>query len=151
VSRLFEKGPTRNFLQHLLEMTVAMFVGMGILAWPAHVLFDALGWHVMNEEIIPRTLVMATNMSIGMAVWMRIRGCHWRATWEMCLAMYLAFVPMYPLFWAGWISDTTVMVVGHVLMVPAMAVAMLFRLDMYTQTHHGHKHAPEPAREHVNS
>jgi hypothetical protein len=79
-----------------------------------------------------------------MAVWMRIRGCGWRPTWEMCLAMYLAFVPMYPLYWAGWVSGMTVMVVGHVLMVPAMAIAMLFRLDMYTQSHHGHRHAPAP-------
>jgi hypothetical protein len=150
VRRLFEKGPTRNFLLHLLEMTAAMFIGMGVLAWPAHVLFDALGWHAANEQIIPRTLVMATNMSIGMAVWMRVRGCHWRATGEMCLAMYLAFVPMYPLFLAGWISEGTVMVVGHVLMVPAMAVAMLFRLDMYTRSHHGHGHVRETDREHVN-
>jgi flagellar biosynthetic protein FliP len=137
--KIVVKGPVWNFLQHLLEMTVAMFVGMGVLAIPAELLFDALGWHVMNEQIVPRTLVMATNMSIGMVVWMRIRGCGWPAIAEMSLAMYLAFAVLYPFYWAGWLGEMGIMVIGHVLMVPAMVVAMLFRLTEYTGSHHAHK------------
>jgi flagellar biosynthetic protein FliP len=130
------RGPVWNFVQHLLEMTIAMFVGMFVLGMPAEMLFDGLGWTVMNESTVPSTLVMATTMSIGMAAWMRFRGCGWPAILEMSLAMFVPFVAMYPFYWTGLVSDMAVMMVGHILMVPAMVVAMLFRLDEYT---HGHK------------
>lgn len=126
------KGPAWSFVQHLLEMTVAMFAGMFLFGMPAKTLWNALGWTVLTDELVPATLLMATWMSLGMAIWMRIRGCRWRLVFEMCLAMYVPFVIMYPFFLAGLAGDMTVMMVGHVLMVPAMAVAMLFRKDEYT-------------------
>jgi hypothetical protein len=135
-------SPARHFVQHLLEMTAAMFIGMGLLAMPVRLLWDALGWEVMTENLVARTLVMATNMTIGMALWMRIRHHRWRPIAEMSLAMYLPFVVMYPFYFAGVAGTTGVMVVGHVLMVPAMAVVMLFRLDEYTVDHRAHKRAP---------
>jgi hypothetical protein len=137
--KIVRHGPAWNFIQHLLEMTIAMFVGMGVLAYPASLLFDALGWDVLNDELVPMTLVMATTMVIGMSVWMRIRGCRWGLVIEMAPAMYVPFVLMYPFYWGGLASETAVMVVGHVLMVPAMAVAMLFRLREYTMSHAEHK------------
>jgi hypothetical protein len=141
-------SPARHFIQHLLEMTAAMFIAMGVLAMPVRLLWEALGWDFMIENLVARTLVMATNMSIGMALWMRFRGHRWLPIFEMCLAMYVPFVIMYPFYFAGAVGVTGVMVVGHVLMVPAMAVVMLFRLDEYTVDHSKHKHAPEPeARE----
>jgi hypothetical protein len=132
-------SPARHFIQHLLEMTAAMFIGMGVLAMPVRLLWDALGWEFMTENLVARTLVMATNMTIGMALWMRIRRHRWRPIAEMSLAMYLPFVVMYPFYFAGVAGTTGVMVVGHVLMVPAMAVVMLFRLDEYTVDHRAHK------------
>jgi len=89
----------------------------------------------MIENLVARTLVMATNMTIGMVLWMKFRGHRWRPIAEMSLAMYLPFVIMYPFYFAGIAGSTGVMVVGHVLMVPAMAVVMLFRLDEYTADH----------------
>lgn len=140
------KGPAWNFIQHLIEMTIAMFVGMFALGIPAKLLFSELGWTVLNESTVPRTLLMATWMSIGMAAWMRIRGCGWPAILEMSLAMYVPFVAMYPFYFAGLVGSMAIMVVGHVLMVPAMVVAMLFRLKEYTGSHSHHGHA-EPAAE----
>jgi uncharacterized membrane protein len=137
------KGPTWNFVQHLLEMSIAMVVGMFALGLPLKALFDAVGWSFLNDYTVPMTLVMATTMSIGMAVWMRIRGCGWPAILEMSLAMYIPFVAMYPFYWAGLVSEMAIMVVGHVLMVPAMVVAMLFRLDEYTGSHAHHRHSEE--------
>ncbi|GAB3458145.1 hypothetical protein [Actinophytocola sediminis] len=133
--KIVVKGPVWNFVQHLLEMVVAMFVGMFALGMPAEMLFEALGWTSVTEDLVPATLLMATYMSLGMAAWMRVRGCGWPAVREMALAMYVPFLLMYPLYAAGWASSGAVMVVGHVLMVPAMVVAMLFRLDEYTGTH----------------
>jgi len=125
-----------RFVQHLLEMTIAMFAGMFVLGMPAKMLFGALGWTALTEATVPSTLVMATTMSLGMAAWMRVRGCGWPAIFEMSLAMYVPFVAMYPFYWAGLAGDMAVMMVGHILMVPAMVVAMLFRLDEYTGAHH---------------
>lgn len=142
--KIVVKGPTWNFVQHLLEMTIAMFVGMFAIGMPLQALFDAVGWSFMNDYTVPMTLVMATTMSLGMAIWMRIRGCGWPAILEMSLAMYVPFVAMYPFYWAGWVSEMAIMVVGHVLMVPAMVVAMLFRLDEYTGRHGAH-HKAAPA------
>jgi hypothetical protein len=141
VMRIGYKSPAWNFVQHLLEMTIAMFVGMFVLGMPAGMLIDALGWTALDETV-PRTLLMATYMSVGMAAWMRIRGCRWPAIVEMSVAMYVPFVIMYPFFWAGLVSDGAVMAVGHALMTPAMIVAMLFRLNEYT---HSHNHARELA------
>ncbi len=135
--KIVVKGPTWNFVQHLIEMTIAMFVGMFALGIPARMLFESLGWTVLTEQMVPRTLLMATYMTIGMVLWMRYRGCSWPAARDMGLAMYVPFVMMYPFHWAGLVSDMTVMVVGHVLMVPAMVVAMLLRRDEYTTCHGG--------------
>ncbi len=131
------RGPVWNFVQHLLEMTIAMFVGMFALGMPAKLLWDAVGWGVLNDAMVPRTLLMAAYMSIGMAAWMRFRGCSWPAIGEMSAAMFVPFVMMYPFYFAGWVSDMAIMVVGHVLMTPAMIVAMLFRIPEYTRSHHG--------------
>jgi flagellar biosynthetic protein FliP len=57
----------------------------------------------------------------------------------MCLAMYVPFLLMYPLYFTGLASESAVMMVGHILMTPAMVVAMLFRLGEYTTTHRHHK------------
>jgi len=132
------RGPVWNFVQHLVEMTIAMFAGMFVLGMPLKALFGALGWTVVNDATVPSTLVMATTMSAGMAAWMRFRGCGWPAILEMSLAMYIPFVVMYPFYWAGAVDSMAVMMVGHILMVPAMVVAMLFRLGEYTSGHHHH-------------
>jgi flagellar biosynthetic protein FliP len=124
-------------------MTIAMFVGMFALGMPAKMLWESLGWTAL-EATVPRTLLMATYMTIGMSTWMLIRRCSWPAIAEMSLAMFIPFVMMYPLYWAGWVNTTAVMVVGHVLMTPAMIVAMLLRKDEYTQTHQTHKKKQEP-------
>ncbi|MCT2584521.1 hypothetical protein [Actinophytocola gossypii] len=123
-------------------MTAAMFVGMFALGMPARMLWEWLGWTALTEDTVPRTLLMATYMTIGMSLWMRFRGCGWPAVRDMALAMFLPFVAMYPAYFAGWVTTTAVMVVGHVLMVPAMVVAMLLRVDEYTR---GHAHRPREA------
>jgi hypothetical protein len=70
-------------------------------------------------------LVMATDMAIGMALWMRIRG-HGRAgIVEMCATMYVAFLILLVPYWAGLIDGSTAITGGHVLMLPLMLASML--------------------------
>ncbi|GAA1771359.1 hypothetical protein [Agromyces humatus] len=115
-----------RFALHGLEMVIAMIVGMVVLdpVW-------AFAWPGLHENTVAQALVMATDMSIGMAVWMRVRGHGLPAIAEMSAAMYLSFLVLLPFLWAGVLSGMAFMTAGHVLMVPAMLIAMLRRRHEY--------------------
>jgi hypothetical protein len=117
---------TVRFVGHLLEMVVAMFVGMMALAplW-------SLAVPDLTEHAAAHAMVMATNMSVGMAVWMRIRRHSWPRIAEMSAAMYLPFVLLLAPYWLGTISGDVLMAGGHVLMPPLMVAAMLWRRSDY--------------------
>ena len=107
-----------RFTLHYVEMVVDMVVGMIVLGplWP-----DLPGGATVD------VLVMATNMSIGMAAWMRIRRHSWRGIAWMCASMYAAFALVLPPYWIGLIDAGTMMTAGHILMLPLMLVVMLRR------------------------
>jgi hypothetical protein len=110
-----------HLVRHYLEMVVAMLVGMVALGpvwslvWP--------GWTATTEVHV---LGMATNMAIGMAAWMAFRRHSPIAIVEMSAAMYLPFVVLLVPYWAGLIGAGVVFTAGHLLMLPAMAVPMLW-------------------------
>jgi hypothetical protein len=118
----------RTAIRHFLEMLVAMAVGMVVLGplWP----------DLPTDRVEVHTLVMATDMTVGMTALMLWRRHRPAAVVEMALAMYLPFVLLFPAYWAGWLSAAAVFVAGHVLMLPAMVLAMLRRPGEYTE-HHG--------------
>jgi hypothetical protein len=70
---------------------------------------------------------MATNMAAAMVVWMRFRGHRWVPVAEMAGAMYLPFLVLFPSLWVGVLSATGLRVLGHLLMLLAMAAVMLRR------------------------
>jgi flagellar biosynthetic protein FliP len=111
------RRPWLRFALHYVEMVVAMFVGMFALAplWPTLVSPAA------------EAMVMATNMAIGMSLWMKIRRHSWRHIVEMSAAMYLPFVALLVPYWLGVVSGPGLMMLGHILMFPAMLAAMLWR------------------------
>jgi hypothetical protein len=137
------KARTRSFVRHYLEMVAAMAVGMIALHPVAMFVLPALGWSAALSRPDLHTLVMATTMSIGMAVWMRYRAHRWRAVAEMSGAMYLPFLVLFVPLWTGAISGTTLSVAGHLLMLPAMLGVMLLRPDEYCA---GAASAPRPSR-----
>ncbi|EMY32321.1 hypothetical protein D477_020778 [Arthrobacter crystallopoietes BAB-32] len=128
-----------NFTRHYLEMVAAMIVGMVALAPVWNWLFDALGVAALFDRPDLGSLVMATNMTIAMSAWMKFRGHGWAPITEMAAAMYLPFIALFFPLWAGLIDGHTLMTLGHVLMLPAMALAMLLRRAEYTRPH-GHHH-----------
>ncbi|ROO86555.1 hypothetical protein EDD29_4128 [Actinocorallia herbida] len=123
-----------RFALHYLEMVLAMFAGMLLLG----MLRSALGVLDFSYERDPEPayLLMAFDMSVGMAAWMRFRGHGWPATLEMCAAMFLPAVPLFPLLWLDVIDGEGLMVAAHVAMFLLMLAAMLRRLDEYTHAHH---------------
>jgi peptidoglycan biosynthesis protein MviN/MurJ (putative lipid II flippase) len=73
--------PTRTFLRHLLEMTVAMVLGMVVLGMAFRQLHVALfgtgfddAWHKHTELAV---FAMAFNMTLPMVAWMHHRGHSW--------------------------------------------------------------------------
>ena len=115
-----------HFIRHYLEMVVAMLAGMLVLG-PV----EGLVWPALTARPDVGVMVMATNMSIGMAAWMRFRGHTWRGIAEMSASMYLPFAVLLVPFWAGAIGEHTMMTWGHLLMLPAMALVMLLRPSEY--------------------
>jgi hypothetical protein len=116
----------RHVVRHYLEMVVAMAVGMVVLGPVWSLIWPGLSAHVATDA-----LVMATDMAIGMGAWMRFRGHTWGAIGGMSAAMYLPFLVLLVPFWAGAITGGTLLVAGHLLMLPAMALAMLWRRSEY--------------------
>lgn len=126
-----EASPARKnlrFALHYVEMVIAMFVGMMALGplW-------SWAWPGLSDLPAVDTLVMATNMAIGMAAWMLIRRHRRQLIAEMSAAMYLPFLVLLVPYAFGALSAHAVMMGGHVLMFLTMLAAMLWR-------HHEYRH-----------
>lgn len=128
----------RRLLRHLAEMAAAMVVGMLLLGPLWRLAGDAAGQADLLARPDVAALVMATDMSIGMAVWMWHRGHGARATAEMVAAMYVPFLLLLVPYAAGLVGGHALMLGGHLLMVPAMVLVAL---------RHRHAH-PAPAPHH---
>lgn len=126
----------RHFWRHYLEMVAAMVVGMMVLEPLRMVVVGALGWSAAFDRVELLALAMATEMSAGMIAWMRFRGQGWASTLHMCAAMFVPFLVLLVPHWAGVLSADVVMVGGHVLMLPAMALVLLSRPQMHTSNAH---------------
>lgn len=121
-------------------MVVAMVVGMVLLApiWAAVLNWIGLGDALARPDVA--ALIAATDMTVAMTVWMLYRG-HGRArVVEMGAAMYVPFLVLIVPFWLGVLPGEAIMMGGHVLMLPAMAVAMLAHREEYSRPH-GSAHA----------
>jgi hypothetical protein len=127
---------SRSFVRHLVEMTVAMIIGMIALAPIWDFAFSRLNWTSLGQRPALNAIVMATNMTIAMTAWMRFRGHRWAVTAEMAAAMYVPFLLLLIPHQLGLISGTGLMMLGHLLMIPAMITAMLCRKNEYTHNHH---------------
>jgi flagellar biosynthetic protein FliP len=124
---------TLRFLRHLLEMTVSMMLGMFALGLVAGVSgFDLLEFRLSSPELA--LLGMAFAMSVPMVAWMRHRGHGWRMGLEMSGAMFVPPFALVVCYWLGGVSAEPMCPLACGAMIPAMAVAMLFRLDDYAGT-----------------
>ncbi|QFZ19813.1 hypothetical protein [Saccharothrix syringae] len=112
-----------RFAGHYVEMVAAMVVGMVVLhpLWPSE-------WSARPDV---GALVMVTDMTVAMALWMRVRRHSRARTAEMAAVMFLPFAVLLVPYWLGALSGTAVMVVGHVVMFPLMLAAMLWRRADY--------------------
>ena len=131
-STIPQKVWTGAFVRHYVEMVAAMVVGMVALHPVAMFAFPLLGWSAALSRPEVHVLVMATNMSVAMALWMRYRGHRWLPIAEMTGAMYLPFVVLFLPLWGGAITATTLFIAGHLLMLPVMLGVMLLHPSEYS-------------------
>ena len=128
------------FLRHLGAMTLAMFVGMFAFGATLGAIAGLAGSSLESVRVSQPALFMlgmGSAMSVTMVAWMRHRRHSWRQGWEMTAAMFVPVFGVLACYWAGAITADPVCPLSCVLMIPAMAAAMLFRLDAYT-TRHAH-------------
>ena len=136
VARGFRVRPLLTLLRHLLEMTLAMMVGMLVFGVLVGGIAAAAGGNLDSVRLgQPELFVlgMAASMSVTMVAWMRQRGHTRRTSGEMTAAMFVPAFILIGCYWAGAVAAGSVCPFACALMIPAMAVAMLFRLDLYTR------------------
>jgi hypothetical protein len=129
----------RHFLRHLGEMLLAMVVGMMVLGALDRGILAAAGTsaaHVRDAAPEVVAVVMALNMSAGMAVWMRHRGHAWARIAEMAGAMFVPALAAIVLFWGGVIESGAILALEHVAMIPAMVAVMLIHHGEYSRPVH---------------
>ena len=121
-----------RFARHFLVMLAAMYLGMlalnPVYDWAAGAAGYADPW---TQLPVLSAMVMAVNMTVPMAVWMRWHGHGWRPVGEMAAAMFVPAGLAALLYLAGAASAQAVMGIGHIAMVPAMLAVMLYRYRQY--------------------
>jgi hypothetical protein len=130
-----------RFVRHLLEMVVAMMIGMGALGLALAALGEPPGYANLFVEYG----LMGVSMSVPMVAWMRYRGHSWSDGGEMAAAMLL---PMFALVvpvelgvsrYVPGLSEDSLMTLSHVAMIGGMVALMAYRFDRYAHGAHGHR------------
>ncbi|WP_026929768.1 hypothetical protein [Glycomyces tenuis] len=122
----------RRFLIHYVEMVVAMLAGMFVLGGLVRGVVALAGVEYgMATHPELTILEMALDMSIGMVVWMRVRGHGWAGTLEMAAVMIAPALVLVPFVRLGALGADTAMLLEHLAMFPLMFLAMLRRRGEY--------------------
>ena len=125
-------GGFGHFVLHFFEMCMPMCVGWALGDAIYLAVADALGssnpfgdWPVLSLAIV------TFNMTAPMVAWMRFRGMAWRPTAEMAAGMVVLALLIAVAGWLGIVAMDSLPWLAHGLMMPAMLVPMLLRLDLY--------------------
>ena len=133
---LLSATPKQRFARHYIEMVIAMFVGMAVLALPARMALGAADTSWSELGTAAMLLAMAVEMTLPMVAWMRFRGHGWRANLEMSASMFVPTFAVIGLLGGEVMTDLgALMVIEHVAMLLAMAGVMLLRPAEYLQHH----------------
>jgi hypothetical protein len=122
-----------HFVWHFVQMCLACCIGGITLS----VLFFGGAALIGYPNLVQRfpelsTLVIAFNVSLPMAAWMRFRGMEWRPTLEMAGTTMVLGVLLIGLAWLGFVPRSSLIEWLTGLACPVMLIPMLLRLDLYT-------------------
>jgi hypothetical protein len=113
-------------------MLLAMLLGMLVLGGTIEGALQILGTSLSDAPTSVSAAVMAVSMTAPMVAWMHYRGHALQQSVEMAASMVVPTAFAIALYWLGSISAHGVMVVQHVVMIPAMVGVMLWRYEHYT-------------------
>src|SRR5215213_3590681 len=119
-----------GFGRHLIEMGLAMMVGMIV---SAAIFLTAVGMTAeesMREHAVLFVVLQALGMTVAMVAWMRHRRHTWRSSSEMAVAMVVPAVPLVCLRLLDVISGPICGLYCLVTFV-AMVALMLYRRSDY--------------------
>jgi hypothetical protein len=130
----------------ILAMMVGMLAGGAVLALIFSTILASTmrgmpRVEVLNQFAVLICLVVAVAMIVPMVAWMRYRGMEWRPTLEMAAAMAIPLIPIFALLGLQVIPGANACGLYCIVMSPAMIIAMLLRLDLYTGRTGHHAHA----------
>ena len=130
-------GRLGRFVRHLVEMILAMMVGMALFGGVRALLDPTGAADALREHLDVRYLAMTAVMAVPMAALMRYRGHGWARTAEMIAAM-AGPVAVACLLWrlglgavVPALSDKALGTSTHVAMYVGMLLAMLYRFGDY--------------------
>src|ERR687886_1232147 len=122
-----------HFVRHFFEMCVPMCVGFAVGDALYFAVAGLAGYSEPFRELPELSLGVVTfNMTAPMAAWMRFRDMPWRATAQMAGSMVILAVALLAAGWLGIVPMSALALLAHGLMMPAMLVPMLCRLELYT-------------------
>jgi hypothetical protein len=124
-----------RFTRHLLEMVVAMMLGMGIFGLTLAAFGEPPGY----ANLLVEYGLMGAFMAAPMVAWMRFRGHPWRDGGEMTAAMVVPMLAPVALVQVGVLTEGSLMVISHVAMIGGMVVLMAYRFDRYAHADHGRR------------
>ena len=127
---------TRHWLRHLIEMIVAMYVGMMVFGGLLGIVLIAAGTSFSEaSETAPAAMALALmfNMTVPMLAWMRHRGHERARIVEMAIAMAGVAAVTLALLWASAIENTAVCGVECTLMIVATVGVMTVRRREYAR------------------
>ena len=132
-SPISRRRQTGLFLRHYLEMCAPMCVGFAVGDLVYFWVAGRFGYsHPFGELPELSVLVVTFTMTAPMAAWMLFRGMSRRATAEMSAVMPVLALVLLALGWLAIVPKADLALTEHGLMMPAMLVPMLLRLDLYT-------------------
>ena len=130
-----EKRERRRFLRHYGEMVLAMIGGMAVFGALVSLFCTVADHEDLLEHPAASAPLMATNMTLGMVLWMRYRRHSWAATGEMAASMYVPTVVLLAAFAVGLLPGDALLGAVHILMLPAMWFVMWRRPNEYLHDH----------------
>lgn len=128
----------RAFVRHLVEMLVAMGVGMTLLGLLDTAILRAIGLGALREQPLLDLALMSVEMTLPMAGWMIVRGHGRRDTTEMSLSMLVPAAVLWLLGAGGIIGAMDAEMAYHPIMLVAMVGLMVVRRHVYAAGHHVH-------------
>jgi hypothetical protein len=131
--RALSRSTAAVWLAHLLEMVVAMMVGMAVLGPQVEAIAAALGQPDVHHRV-PQVaiLLMALEMAVPMALWMNHRGHGHRGVAEMSAVMVLPALAFVGGAAVGWIATPALMSAYHATMYIGMIALMAYRRRDFT-------------------